>query len=350
MKRKITLILILSLIVGIFSGCSDKNSMTRYEGEFLNYFDTATKIIGYAESEEDFNKTMQFIYEGIGVYHELFDIYNDYEGVNNVKVINDNAGIAPVKVDSKLIEFLIFAKEVYDMTDGNVNIAFGSVLSVWHDYREEAINNPADAKIPPMELLEEANKHTDINKMIIDEQAGTVYLEDRNMRLDVGAIAKGYAVEKVADACVDKGMDSLLFSVGGNVRSIGYKDEKMTPWNVGVQNPEPSETTSVLLTVSLTDKSLVTSGDYQRFYVLDGVRYHHIIDPKTLMPANHFRSVSIITEDSGIADGLSTAGFIMPFEEAKALIEKIEGADAAFVMMDGTIEYTSGFKNHITNM
>lgn len=333
----------------MLTGCGQKDELTRFEGEFLNYFDTATKIIGYAESEEEFEKSVKFIYEGIGYYHQLFDVYNDYEGINNIKSINDYAGIEPVKVDPKLIEFLIFSKEIYNKTDGNVNIAFGSVLRIWHDYREEAINSPSDAKVPPMEMLLDANKHTDINKLIIDEQAGTVYLEDREMLLDVGAIAKGYAVEKVANACETEGFTSLLISVGGNVRSIGYKADNKTPWNVGVQNPEPDEKTSVLLTVALVDKSLVTSGDYQRFYMIDGVRYHHIIDPETLMPANHFKSVSIITEDSGIADGLSTAAFLLPFEKAKELIEKTDGADAVFVLPDGTLEYTDGFENHITN-
>lgn len=341
----------MSLVLTSFTGCGDKSNVTRFEAEFMNYFDTVTKVIGYAESEEEFEKSVSFIFDEVKIYHELFDIYNDYEGVNNIKTINDNAGIAPVKVDQKLIDLLIFSKEIYELTDGSVNVAFGSVLEIWHYYREEAINSPADAKVPPMEILEEANKHTDINKMIIDEQAGTVYLEDRAMRLDVGAIAKGYAAEQVADACEEEaGITSILISLGGNVRSIGYKDQNDTPWNVGVQNPENDGETSVLHSISLVDKSLVTSGDYQRYYMLDGVRYHHIIDPKTLMPAAYYRSVSVVTEDSGMADGLSTGTFILPLEEAKALIEKVEGAEAVFVLPDGSMEYTDGYEKLINNM
>ena len=199
-----------------------------------------------------------------------------------------------------------------------------------------------------MEILTEANKHTDINKMILDEQASTVYLEDKEMSLDVGAIAKGYATEQAALAGENKeGITAMLLSIGGNVRSIGEKGNDEGPWKVGVQNPDKEDGTNLLHTVALVESSLVTSGDYQRYYFVNGKRYHHIIDPETLMPADHYRAVSIITKDSGIADGLSTACFIMPLDEAKALIEKIDGAEAVFVMPDGSLEYTSGFKDYI---
>ena len=139
----------------------------------------------------------------------------------------------------------------------------------------------------------------------------------------------------------------MLLSIGGNVRSIGEKGNKEGSWKVGVQNPDKEDGTSLIHTVALVDSSLVTSGDYQRYYFVNGKRYHHIIDPETLMPADHYRAVSIIEKDSGLADGLSTACFIMPLDEAKALIEKIEGAEAVFVMPDGNLEYTSGFKDYI---
>jgi thiamine biosynthesis lipoprotein len=325
--------------------------MTRFEADSLEYFDTATKLIGYAETQEEFEKDADFVFKEIKTYHQLFDIYNDYEGINNIKTINDNAGIAPVQVDQKLIDMLLFSKEIHDLTDGSVNIAFGSVLGIWHDYREQAINSPGDAKVPPMADLVAASQYTDISKLIIDEQAGTVYLEDRNMRLDVGAIAKGYAVEQVADDSQKiAGIDSLLISLGGNVRSIGVKDAKGTPWSVGVQDPQEEAGTAILHSLNLVDKSMVTSGDYQRYYILDGVRYHHIIDPRTLMPADHFRSVTVVVEDSGLADGLSTGAFILPLDEAKALIEKVAGAEAVFVLPDGSLEYTDGYKDYLNNL
>lgn len=347
-QLKISIILIITLIAGMLAGCAKETKLTRYDTEFLSLFDTASKIIAYTTNEAEFEKQSNFIYDELKVYHELFDIYNDYEGVNNIKTINDNAGFNPVKVDKKLIDLLLFSKEIYELTDGKVNIAFGSVLKVWHEYREAGIASPETAAIPSMEILLEANKHTDINKMIIDEQASTVYLEDKEMSLDVGAIAKGYSTEQVALAGENnEGITTMLLSIGGNVRSIGEKGNKEGPWKVGVQNPDKEDGTSLIHTVALVDSSLVTSGDYQRYYFVNGKRYHHIIDPETLMPADHYRAVSIIAKDSGIADGLSTACFIMPLEEAKALIEKIDGTEAVFVMPDGSLEYTSGFKDYI---
>ena len=345
-KTSIIGLVLVSLILAGFSGCAKETK--RFEAEFLTLFDTATKIVGYTDSKSDFEKQSDFLYSEIGEYHKLFDIYNDYEGINNIKTINDQAGISPVQVDRKLIELLIFSKEIHELTDGNVNVAFGSVLKLWHQYRETGMDDPDNARIPPMEKLVEASKHTDINKMIIDEQAGTVYLEDKEMSLDVGAVAKGYAAEM---ACREMertlGVESLLISLGGNVRAIGFKDSEGNPWRVGVQNPDVEDGTSLIETVSLVDASLVTSGDYQRYYFVDGKRYHHIIDPKTLMPADHYRAVTVLTKDSGVGDGLSTAVFILPLEQAKALLQKVPETEAVFVMPDGSLEYTSGFKNYI---
>lgn len=347
-KLIISIILLITLMAGMLSGCAKESKLTRYEAEFLTLFDTASNVISYTTDEAEFTDKTNFIYDELKTYHELFDIYNNYDGVNNIKTINDNAGISPVKVDKKLIDFLLFSKQIYELTDGKVNIAFGSVLKVWHDYREIGIDFPAMAEVPSREVLLEANKYTDINRMIIDEQASTVYLEDKEMRLDVGAIGKGYATEQVALAGENnQGITTMLLSIGGNVRSIGEKGNNEGAWKVGVQNPDKEDGTSLIHTVALVESSLVTSGDYQRYYVVNGKRYHHIIDPVTFMPAEYYRAVSIIAKDSGLADALSTACFIMPLEEARALVEKVDGAEAIFVMPDGSLEYTSGFKDYI---
>ncbi len=173
-KRIISLVLMLCLVLG---GCG-KVELNKYQAEFLNLFDTVTQIVGYAENEEEFKNSVQLIHDDLEEYHKLYDIYNNYEGINNIKTINDNAGIKPVKVDKKIIDLLRLSKEMYNKTNGYVNIAFGSVLNIWHDYRELSIEDPKNAQIPPMELLEEASKHTDISKLIIDEANQTVYLDD----------------------------------------------------------------------------------------------------------------------------------------------------------------------------
>lgn len=319
----------------------------RYQASFLELFDTVTTIIGYAKDEDTFSKEAQLIYDNLKVYHELYDIYNNYDGINNVKTINDNAGIAPVKVDQKIIDLLKFSREAHTMSKGKKNIALGAVLQVWHDYRETGTNDPDNAKVPPMELLKEKAQHTDINNIIIDEEASTVYLSDPEMSIDVGAVAKGYATERVAQYMIEQGYTSLLLSVGGNVRAIGSRDEKDKAWNVGIQNPDVESEEQYLMITELENLSLVTSGDYERYFTVDGVRYHHIIDPDTLMPSNYFTAVSIITEDSGLADALSATIFNMPLEEGQALIESLDDTEALWVNKDGSLVYSSGFEKYM---
>ncbi len=351
MKKVLSITLIICLVFALL-GCSksEAEEKTRYQAEFLELFDTMTQIVGYSTSEDLFSEQANYAYDNLKKYHQLFDIYDTYKGINNLKTINDNAGKAPVKVDQKIIDMLKFSKKVYSISDGQVNVAFGGVLKIWHDYRDAGSANPDQAELPPLSLLKKANKHTDINDMVIDEKNKTVYLKDPDMSLDVGAIAKGYSTEKVAQMLEKKWPGiSILLSVGGNVRAIGMKDTgtETVPWNVGITNPDSEEDT--LMTLKLSDASMVTSGDYQRYYTVDGVRYNHIIDPDTLFPATHCRAVTIVTQDSALADGLSTAAFILPLKQAKALIER-EDAEAVFVMNDGSLEYTSGFKAYISKM
>lgn len=345
MNRRISAAVLIIVLVLNLTACD--TGTHRYQASFLELFDTVTTILGYTKDEDTFSEYAQMIYDNLKVYHELYDIYNDYEGVNNIKTINDNAGIAPVKVDQRIIDLLKFSKEAYELSGGKVNVAFGAVLSVWHDYRDAGLEDPDNAELPPMELLQEKNLHTDINKVIIDEAASTVYLEDPEMRLDVGAIAKGYATEQVTSLMTEKGITGLLLSVGGNVRAIGHRDEKETLWNVGIQNPDLESEDPYLLITQLEDLSLVSSGDYERYYTVDGKEYHHIIDPTTLMPATYFTAVSIITKDSGLADALSTTIYNMPLEEGQALIESLDGTEAMWVMKDDTLIYSSGFEAYI---
>lgn len=347
MLKKIISIALIIVIISNLGACNLSKKSNRFQAQFLELFDTVTTIVGYAKDEETFKDYAQMVYDNLEVYHKLFDIYNDYEGINNIKTINDNAGIAPVQVDQRIIDLIKFSKEAYEFSDGKINIAFGAVLNIWHEYREEGINDPTEAKLPPIDLLEEKNAHTDINKVVIDEKALTVYLEDPYMRLDVGAIAKGYATERVVHILEEKGITGLMLSVGGNVRSIGGREEVQKEWNVGIQNPDRYSDEQYLLITKIIELSVVSSGDYERYYTVDGKEYHHIIDPQTLMPADYFTAVSIICEDSGMADALSTTIFNMPLEEGKKLIESFDNTEALWVMKDGELVYSSGFEQYI---
>lgn len=326
---------------------SDSNELTKYTINFLDVFDTSTDITGFAPSQEEFEKEAGVIKEQLTYYNNLYDIYNDYDGMNNIKTINDNAGVQPVAVEPEIIELLEFGKEMYELTDGKVNIAMGSVLSIWHEYREYGMNNPLDASLPDMKLLEAAGEHTDINDVIIDKEAGTVYLADKEMSLDVGSIAKGYAVQQVLEYCRSEGMDNILFSVGGNIAGLGSRGDG-TNFKIAIQNPDLESNEPYIQKVEIKDgQCVVSSGDYQRYYEVDGKRYCHIINPETFYPAETFAAVSILTNDSAKADALSTALFNMTIEEGQEFIESLDDVEAMWIYHDGTIVYSEHFKDSV---
>ena len=149
--------------------------------------------VGYTHTGEDFDRYSEEMHELLLYYNQLFDRYNSYEGMNNVKTINDNAGIAPVKVDEPLIDLLEQCVEWEEQSQGAVNVCMGSVLEIWHEYRERYIGTE-NGELPPMEELEAAAQHTDINSLVIDREAGTVYLTDPEASLDLGAVAKGLSL------------------------------------------------------------------------------------------------------------------------------------------------------------
>jgi len=336
MKRIIAAVLLCALLL---SGCAGiiEPEKKQFNATFLTLFDTVTTIVGRAETQEAFSAQAQAIHDELLTYHQLFDIYNEYAGLNNLKTVNDSAGIAPVPVDRAIIDLLLDCREYYELTDGLVNVAMGSVLRLWHEARNDGLNDIANAYLPDGEALTEAAKHMDFSRVVIDEGSSTVFITDPEMRLDVGAVAKGWSAQRAAE----NAPEGLLISVGGNVVATGAKDENGTPWRVGVQNPDGGE--NYLHTLNITGGSVVTSGDYQRCYMVDGKIYHHIIDPATLYPSEYWRSVTVICADSGLADALSTALFLLPLEEGMALAEHC-GAQAMWVNEAGEQFYTPGFE------
>ena len=193
--------------------------------------------------------------------------------------------------------------------------------------------------------MQEAAKHTNIDDLIINEENCTVFLADPKMKLDVGAIAKGYAVEMIARQLESRGITGFVLNVGGNIRTIGAKatGEK---WTAGVENPGLNIEEEYIAYLGLSGEAVVTSGSYQRFYIADGKQYHHIIDPETLMPATYFQAVSIICPHSGMGDGLSTALFCMPIEKGMEIIDSLDGVEAMWTYPDGTIVKSKGFSNY----
>ena len=337
----LAVLLVFCLLSATLISCT-KRSYTEYN---FDYFDTLTTIIGYASNRNAFDSVSERVLDMLERYHKLFDIYHSYAGMNNLYTLNHERGSAqsPIKVEPEIIELLEFAKDCYVKTDGYVNIAMGSILSLWHTQRTLASKNPSKAKLPDEAALVSASAHTDISKVIIDKENCTAYLADSEMTLDVGAIAKGYAVERIAKALEADGISGYVLNVGGNVRTVGSMPDG-SPWPVGIENPDSNDKENAYIaTLGLSGEAIVTSGTTQRYYVYNGVKYHHIIDKDTLYPAEGYLSVSIISKDSGVADALSTALFCTDVEQGREILSRFSGVEAVWVCTDGNVYYSDGF-------
>lgn len=335
MKRLWALMLACAMALGL-SGCQPK--LQRYTASWFDVFDTVTIVQGYAASQQEWDRQAEALHQDLLRYHQLFDIYNHYDGVVNLYDVNGAAGQSPVTVEPALMEFLQFAVEMDGRTNGACNVAAGAVLRLWHDARE------LETPVPPEDAaLQAAAQHMDIADLLLDADACTVSFADPELRLDVGAIGKGYATEMAARAARERGLTSALLNVGGNVRAIGAKPDG-SHWTAGVENPRGSDP-AYLAAVELRDgESLVISGDYLRYFEYEGVRYHHLIDLTTLQPARYAVSVAVHTaQGSGVADALSTGIFCQPEADGLALIDREPQTEAMWIHESGEITASAGF-------
>ena len=358
--RAAALALATALTVCVFSSCAGGKRLYRFTDTYYDAFDTVISVIAYCEDRKEFDALSARVHEEFVSYHRLFDIYHEYEGLVNAASLNRLAKEGrKVEVRAELIELLEFGKEAAEKTGGRVNIAMGAVLSLWHEAREYSADHPENAYVPTEEELKAAALHCDIDDLIIDSNALTVSFADPLMSVDLGAVAKGWAVEKIAQSLIADGTIAsprgMAISAGGNVRVLGPKDGDGY-WTIAVQDPKDGAAADDYAdTLQLGDVSLVTSGVYQRYYEAGGKRYHHIIDPDTLRPEDRYLSVTVLTEDSGLADALSTALFNMSIEEGKAFLqslktggESIRGipaktAEAVWILPDGSLQESPGY-------
>ncbi len=343
MKKSISLLLLIVIFLQNIFLVSCNQKLNKYSAYSFDYFDTVTTVTGYQKSKEEFDSVSSQIMSELEMYHRNFNIYTRYQGLNNLCTINElSDGMhRTVEVNRSIIDMLLYAKDMYYKTNGKVNVASGSVLSIWHEYREEG------KTLPPIDKLEEASKHINIEDVLIDEENCTVTLLDPQMKLDVGAVAKGYAVEMVAKKLEEDGIDGYVINVGGNVRTVGKRGDGKD-WLVGIENPESNEDEPYFAYLELAGESLVTSGSYQRYYTVDGKRYHHIIDLETLYPNDDYLSVSVVCKSSALGDVLSTALFCMTTEEGLEMIESIPEAEAMWVTLKGEKLTSSGFDEYTT--
>ncbi len=324
------ILVVLSALILLIAGCTqqNQNELERFDqSTFEAGFDTVVRLIAYTSDSDEFDQYFEQMTNEFYYLHKLYDKYNEYDGINNIKTINENAGIAPVEVDPFIIDLLNVSKFWYDNGYQLLDVSFGSVLKVWHNYREQGLdanNDGIGGKVPTFNKLNNAKECTGWDIIEIDEVNSTVYLNQACASLDVGAIAKGYATEVVANNLEEAGLKYALISAGGNVRSINTREDG-SAWGVGVELPEMFSQRSADTLRIPTSTSIVTSGDYQRYYEgEDGLIYHHLINPNTLFPESFFHSVTIVADDSAIADALSTILFLMDYEQGLSYITELQ--------------------------
>ncbi len=311
--------LLILLTCILLTSCSQE----RYSTQIFGYFDTVVNIDGYFDNEEEFQEAVKITEETLKEYHALFDIHTS----GKLKTLNEEK----ISFDKELINAINFGINVEEVTNGRCNIALGSLLSLWHEARENKI-------LPSGDLLRSAAHHTDISKIQIEENK--VILLDPDMSLDFGAIAKGYVADILREKLTKSRFEEMIVNLGGNVLVIGDKDGN--GWNIGIQDPENEN--ALVETIKVSDSSLVTSGVYQRYFEVNGQRYHHIISPDTLYPADDYLSVSVLYKESAWADALSTALFCMPIEEGEQILEKFENIGALWIKKDGTKHFYGTLK------
>ena len=314
----------------------------------FDYFDTVSTLTVYTD-KKSFEKYKEIFESVAQKYHELFDIYNEHDGVFGLYELNRTIG--EHEISSELMDFLKEARRMHDLTGGHTNIAMGNVTSIWHETRERANASPNDASLPHMSALESASEHTDISALKLNTVKMTVERLDTEMSLDAGALGKGYTADRIAEALTDAGCESFLINLGGNVSSHGKKPNG-DPWLATVEDPtiyidSELEEISLPTAINVSDMSLVTSGSYHRYFELDGKRYHHIIDPDTLMPSEYLLSVSVLTRSSLQADALSTALFSMSIDEGISLLKSLEDVYVIWIDNDGNVTFSDGFDTHI---
>ena len=330
LKNFLFILLILTL-----TAC--KNEPIRFSNVLIDvgFNDAPVTFVAYTENEAEFNQYQEILRDEILVLGQLFDKYNNYEGLNNLKTINDNAGIQPVEVDQVLIDLITFAKEYYTITQNTFDISMGAVLEVWHNYREEGkllnSSDPAEyGKVPNIEELQIAKECVSWDYVEINDENNTVYINNSCASLDVGGIAKGFAADIVVDKLIDAGLETAIINIGdSSIITIGTKPNG-DEWGVGIAQPKKN----VLIADSSVDTlyfegsiHISTSGDNQNYYIAEGdITYHHLIDPSTLYPVvTSLHSVTIATSLSAAsAEALSKAMFILPYDDALELLNKLK--------------------------
>jgi thiamine biosynthesis lipoprotein len=323
---------VLLLSAGLLFSCSSGRSMYQKSEPLM---DTLVTVTVAANSADQASKAIQSAFSTIGTFG---DRINFFSASSELSDINRNAGIRPVKVSPDTFDVIGQAVYVSQKSGGAFDATVGPETSLWDFHK----------KIKPTDEQIRKNLHlVNYRNIVIDKEKSTVFLRKKGMLLDLGGIAKGYAADLAVADLKRNGITAGIVANAGDIRVFGRKPDG-SPWNVGIENPRhESDSDEIIAKVKLADRAISTSGDYQRYFILGGRRYHHLIDPATGYPAYGCRSVSIITDRGVFTDAFATAVFVLGPEKGMELVRKM-GMDAVIVKSDGAIMTTPGLNGIIT--
>ncbi len=261
---------------------------------------------------------------------------------SEITKLNAKAGVAEEKLSADTFSVIEKAVEYSKLTDGAFDATIEPVVMLWGIGTERE-------RVPSKTEIDEKVKLVDYKDIILNAENSTAQLRRKGQAVDLGAIAKGYAADEIKKILIDNKVSSALINLGGNVYAVGSKMDGSS-WNIGLQNPLDARG-QYIGTVSVIDKSVVTSGNYERYFTVDGVRYHHIFDPQTGYPSEKgIISTTIVSDKSIDGDVLSTSTYVMGLEKAQKLVESIEGVEAIFITADKKVYVTSGLKDNFNLM
>lgn len=266
------------------------------------------------------------------------DLINFFSAGSELSRINRNSGVAPVKVSPLTLDVVKQSLYVARQSGGAFDPTIGPEIRMW-DFHKKI--KPTDAAIKKKLPL------VGYRNVIVDSKDSTVFLKKKGMMLDLGGIAKGYGADLAVEALKRDGIRAGIVAVAGDIKTFGLKPDG-SPWNIGIENPRKKNASDeIMATVRLSDKAISTSGDYQRYFILRGRRYHHLLNPKTGYPAMYCRSVSVIADKGVFTDSFATAVFIMGPEKGMKLLKKL-GMDGVIVDAEGHLHITPGLKGKLT--
>lgn len=327
--KRLSFVLAFVISLSILAGCSAKEPVIEPVSKTQLVIGTVCTITLYDKTDNDiFDQAFQKL-------SELESTLSINKENTELDKVNENAGIAPVKVSPDTLKVIQEGLKYSELSNGTLDITIGPLVKLWGIGTE-------NARVPSQEEIDKAKALVNYKLVEVDEANSTVYLPTPGMIIDLGAIAKGYAADQVADILRSNGVESAIIDLGGNIFALGSKPDG-SDFKVGIQNPEKSRNDSLGI-IAVSNKSVVTSGVYERFFEQDGKSYHHILNPKTGYPYdNDILGVSIISDSSIDGDSLSTTLFAMGIEDGLNLINSMDGIEAIYVTKDHDLYMSENF-------